>query len=308
MQKRSFENSVMQQARNVNIVDYLRSKGEALKKIGHHEYCPTDHDSLKINENGKGYVWNSRGTKGNALDFAMDYFGLSLVDAVKDLTGNNGSTANTAVIRPTHSIAEEVEEREFVITKADNVKRAYAYLNKTRGISKETLTMCLEKHLLSQDLNGNVVFRWLDENGNIVGANLKGTMTDKPFNKITRNNDGENCGFWLKNGDNPSKLVAFESPIDLLSFIDIYGKNTNNRYLLSLSGLKDGVIHKFVKDHGLQYQDVTICTDNDEINEDNLCPGVDFAMMMCNRYGCKSFLPQGAKDWNELLLLKRRNK
>ena len=59
---------LIKQARQTNLVAYLIDKGESLKRVGKN-FMLESHDSLYIKDNM--FIWYSRNTKGNSIDFLM---------------------------------------------------------------------------------------------------------------------------------------------------------------------------------------------------------------------------------------------
>jgi len=223
----------IEKANEVHILDYLNSKGEPIIKQGNKYYSHANHDSLVFNENGKWY-WNSRSTGGfGAISFAREFYNMKFQDAVRDV--------NNQDVQHSHSfnvdVVKEFEYPQKYETK--EIENAKKYLVNERGID-EKIVLALQKHgLIVEDKLKNIVFKWLDKKGNIVGADVQGTvpMENKrgtykkimPYSKT----DG---GFSLDIGK-PNKIAIFESTIDALSYFDL--KRPKDIRLFSMSGLKD---------------------------------------------------------------------
>jgi DNA primase (bacterial type) len=79
-------NELIEQARNVDLLQYLQYKGYRLNKSSAHEYRLEDHDSLVVSNNR--WHWFSRDMGGNTLDFLIKYEGMEFTEAVKALTNH----------------------------------------------------------------------------------------------------------------------------------------------------------------------------------------------------------------------------
>ena len=280
------EQSIIQQARQTDLPSYLLSRGELLVKNGQ-GYSHQLHDSLKINRNM--YYWNSKGTKGNSLSFMQEFYGMTFLEAVQELTGKQGGQIVPHVLVP-H------EPKVLVMPdKADNVKRVYAYLVQTRRIDKRVLQLCFDSHLIFQDIHGNVAFRMKDITGEVVGAEIRGTSPTRYTGIASGSKHG--YGFNLLIGANCERIIVFESSIDLLSFITLKGiGNLQNRLLVSMAGLKEQTLLNMAKERSISLNKVCCCVDNDEA-------GIKFADDMKIKHGTNIYLPVGAKDWNDILKL-----
>ena len=280
---RKFDQTIIQQARQSDLHAYLTSRGEQFKKVGK-EYQHSEHHSLYVK--GNMFHWYARQLSGNSLNFVMNYYSMSFVDAVRELV-------EKSQIQVAHSALsiEKPEKYELKITKAYNVKRVIAYLSKTRKIDYEVIQMCLDRHILSQDIQGNVVFKWLNESQQVVGAELCGTNTAVRYKGVAAGSKAGH-GFTVLLGTAPSKICFFESSIDLLSYICLFKNKLTSHVLISMSGLKDVIVANSIKRFDMR--NVYMCVDRDDA-------GINFAQKMKKIYGAKMHFPlNGYKDWNEL--------
>ncbi|WP_378955680.1 DUF3991 domain-containing protein [Pelosinus sp. sgz500959] len=289
------DNAIINQAKQTDLVSYLSLRGEPLIRKGS-EYQHGDHDSLFIK--GNVFRWYSKIGKGGkcfsgaAIDFVMEFYGMTFIQAVAELTGvNNGQ------VTPYVPVANKPKVL-VMPNKADNVRRVFAYLVQTRRIDKKVLQLCFDRHLIYQDTFGNVVFRMKDINGHIVGAEIRGTGSVRYTGIASGSLYG--YGFNLSIGTNCERMIVLESSIDLLSFISLHYKNLGGRVLLSMAGLKEQTLLNMANLYNIDLKNVCCATDNDEA-------GINFANKMQLEYGTKTFLPNSAKDWNEVLLLEKIN-
>lgn len=283
----------IQNANDTHIIDYIQSKGENLKKEGKYHRL-AEHDSLIINNNGK-WFWNSRNV-GNfgAISFAREFYGLSFQDAVRDINGqeitNEANYDNVEDDRP-FEYPHQYEK--------DTQDNAIRYLQKERGISEGTITTLIQSGIIAEDQKNNVVFKWKDrETGDITGAERLGTepMEDGSYFKQIVTNSKYDGGFEFQVGK-PNKIAFFESPIDALSYYEMY-KPTNTRFK-AMSGLKDRSLARGIKDLAKELQQenkeiekVIIAVDNDEA-------GDNFANKWVNMFNISERHTPHENDWND---------
>ena len=284
----SIEQSIIQQARQADLVSYLLARGEPLIKNGK-GFSHKVHNSLKIT--GNMYCWNSKGTKGNSLNFLMDFYNMDFKQAIEELTGEKGG------LIPQYVPPIQHDPKELVMPiKADNVKRVWAYLIQTRKINQSIIKMCFDRHLIYQDTFGNVVFRMTNITGEVVGAEIRGTGTTR-YTGITEGSK-YGYGFNLSIGANCERMIVFESAIDLLSFISLQGiDKLDGRVLVSMAGLKEQTLLDMAKERNIPLDKVCCCVDRDQA-------GIKFADEINIKHGTNTYLPPvatGCKDWNEIL-------
>ena len=165
-------NEIMR-AKQVDLLSYLEAKGEKFKKEGNY-YRHMEHDSLIIRDNM--YAWNSKGLKGQgAINFAKDFYGLSFVEAVRELSSGNYPTINREKQQEVKQ-TREFQYPEFLEVKDHTtIKR---YLVHERKIDSRIVDWLIRKDLIAQDQKNNVVFKWRENGGKgqIVGAERQGTV------------------------------------------------------------------------------------------------------------------------------------
>lgn len=275
------EQEQIKQARRADLPTYLAAKGEVLKREGR-GYRHSVHDSLKIE--GNMYCWNSKGTSGNALDFVQEFYGLNFRQAVEELTGE-AIPAAASVERPAL--------RQLVLPeRADNARRVFAYLIKTRKIAQAVVQHCFDEHIVYQDEKGNCVFLMV-ENGNVVGGELCGTTETRFKGVLGGSKFG--AGVSIKCGTKTSRMCLFESVVDMLSYKTLYNDKLTGHLLVSMAGLKEQTALTMAAAHSVPMSQVWCCVDRDEA-------GREFAEMMAQRHGSKKHLPpESVKDWNDVL-------
>ena len=277
---------LIKEARQADLVEYLRSKGVELKRKGIGSYCLAEHDSLVIT--GFKWSWFSRGMSGNALDYLIKVEGMKFKDAVAALTGKTlQSTGNSSARRH---------------------KQILAYLCKSRGLDYTRIKQLIQRGYLDTDERNNCCFniyeygsRLNGGKGKYIGAELHGSNPKRPFKGFT-GGFKHGVGFhlnWKCNSASVDRLYAFESAIDLLSFLTLVENgeveaDINNSVLLSLGGVKPEVLYTCLNAYEVQEQ-VFLCVDNDSAGENflNGFKGIE---------GYTELRPDKIyKDWNDQL-------
>jgi hypothetical protein len=277
---------LLKEARQANLVDYLRSKGVDLKRKGVGSYCLAEHDSLVIT----GFKWNwfSRNMSGNALDYLIKVEGMEFKDAVAALTGKTlQSTGNSSARRH---------------------KQILAYLCKSRGLDYTRIKQLIQRGYLDTDERNNCCFniyeygsRLNGGKGDFIGAELHGSNPKRPFKGFT-GGFKHGVGFhlnWKCKSASVSRLYAFESAIDLLSFLTLVEAgeveaDIENSVLLSLGGVKPEVLYTCLNAYEVAER-VFLCVDNDEA-------GNNFLNRFRGIEGFTELRPKSIhKDWNDQL-------
>lgn len=271
-------------ARSANLADYFRTHGFD---------CEQRKDELHIKGYGGFYVnvntnqWtcfseNKGGS--NAINCLTEMLGMDFKTAVKELAGG------TISYTPRHeNNSSSAQKKKLVLPeKADNMRKVFAYLCKTRGISAEIVSQLAHDKLLYQDVRGNAVFVHKNESGEIVGAEIQGTNSEKRYKGVAQGTS--ESVFSVKIGE-PKKCYVFESAIDLLSFKQLANpQKIQDSELVSMAGLKLNSL-KSITEKGVK---IYSCVDNDEA-------GRTFTKMN-NFTPCRKILEEnGVKDYNELL-------
>lgn len=271
-------------ARSANLADYFRTHGYD---------CEQRKDELHIKGYGGFYVnvntnqWtcfseNKGGS--NAVNCLTEMLGMDFKTAVKELAQ---STISYTPRRENNSFP--AKKKELVLPeKAENMQRVFAYLCKTRGISSEIVSQLAHEKLLYQDVRGNAVFVHKNDGGEIVGAEIQGTNSEKRYKGVAQGTS--ESVFAVKIGE-PKKCYVFESAIDLLSFKQLANpQKIQNSLLVSMAGLKLNSL-KSITEKGIKMYS---CVDNDDA-------GRTFTTAS-NFTPCRRILEEnGVRDYNELL-------
>lgn len=286
-----------EKANLVNLPKFLMSHGFDLKKVGK-EYVWKEHDSLHIKDNGPGErgVWHqfSTGAGGDNIGFLREFMGMSFADAVEALTSEHIDRTYT----PSHTYEQKpqtVTARELSLAEADNARRVFAFLCKTRGLDYDLVASLVRQGVISQEeKTGNVLFKYYDTDGKVIGAEKVGTSTEHKFKGIATGSAGGH-GFEVVRGTG-EKAFFFESAIDMLSYLQMYDKELENCRLVSMMGVKPNIVLDTMLRHNILPENVFLCSDNDTA-------GNDFAKQLQEQYPDmkRVVTPDTYKDWNDML-------
>lgn len=256
MRSHAERQKLVQEAHEKNIVDVAVSLGMGLVREGKNFHWD-QHDSFKITTKKNAFYWNSQEFGGDPIKLVQTMTDCSFKEAVNYLTGSEIAAAKIDTSEP--------KEFRYFLKDHKTFSTARKYLHEQRMISNETLDQVLAQGILSQssytDFETNktqpvIVFKATDNEEKIRGIAVQGVWKqeneEQPYLKKTHG-DGFS-GFMVKVGqpptgqelseDNPLKIIAFEAPIDLLSYYELFKKDLGNAILLSMNGLRKGTISK----------------------------------------------------------------
>lgn len=291
-----FTQEEYENAKDVNLVDYLKKNGYRLQKKGK-EICLEEHDSLCINEEKNTWFWYSQNKGGGVIQFLQEYESKTLVEAIYTL--NNKSNIEHRAYTKYEPIDIKKEKGELVLPpKNEDNRRVQAYLTKSRGLDFEIVNSLIKNGTIyeSQDKH-EVVFLSKDKENNVKYASKRSTLTSNSFRQDVTNSDKQ---YGFKTVGNSDKVFVFESPIDLLShctFSKMQGKNWKEDNRISLGGVSDIALKKFLEEKQ-NIKEIVLFLDNDKT-------GVENSNKICKKYGLDykvSIFTTEYKDLNETLL------
>lgn len=259
-----------QAALSTSLTGLAASLGYTPVKCGCH-YKLKEMDSLIIYNDKSWTRWSGKGTRngGSQVDFLLEFGNVSSVpEAIDQLAGlYMGQTGRMplpdAGRQPdTGQIVQTKQRAAFVLPqKHTDFRRLYAYLIKTRGLSRGIVDHFVKKGLIYEDAaHHNIVFVGKDKDGEVRYAGMRGTadMYGKKFKADVAGND-KNFGVNLPNPDS-TEVKVFESVIDCMSYMDLTGDYESNKLVLGM--VADNPLRQFLADHP-QIKKVTFCLDND---------------------------------------------
>ncbi|MBW7797175.1 toprim domain-containing protein [Streptococcus thermophilus] len=236
----------VEHARSRDILDVANELHMELVRSGR-DYRWKEHDSMVISPDKNMWNWFSRHQGGDVI---------ALVQTMKEINFNQAIDYLNDGTFKEFAAAERVQEsfNYYLKPYEQPFEEARNYLKERRGLSDETIDFFLEKGVLAQanaKVNGSiepvVVFKSFDFSGEIVGATLQGIeenwekWPERGYAKnIVRNSDGI-TGMHVDIG-HPNRLIFAESAIDLMSYYELNKDNLQDVRLISMDGLKEGVI------------------------------------------------------------------
>ncbi|WP_161605102.1 DUF3991 domain-containing protein [Brevibacillus massiliensis] len=285
------EQDVIRKARQTDLPSFLVSMGFDLKKEGKN-YRVRGYSGVLVKDNM--YTDFANGHSGNAVDFCMRVLRMSFHKAIEMLNKHEGKVQLADFIPK-----EENQEQSIVLPeRAENYKRIFAYLNKTRGIPIPLIQELIRKKLLYQDKNGNAVFVCRDESGEAKGAMIRGTCTAKSFKQ--RIGSGEFPFVWGA-AKGKTILTITEAPIEALSLVKLYPESRQS-ILVSLGGIDFmESVERLLKKYPIKR--LVLSFNNDRPGREAIRR---FTERFDQRVEVEAFLPS-ASDWNEQLLAVKRN-
>ncbi len=286
-------------ASSVDLVLFLQSRGEQLKRLGHdYKLIYTDsggvHDSIMVR--GNHWYDHKNQVGGGPIKFMREFYGMSYQNAMLTLLG--GYSNRTAPARTAIKLApkKEPERKPFVLPEAnDNMRRAYAYLTKQRFIAPEVISFFAHKGAIYEDkAHHNVIFVGMDENGVPKQAHARSTLSFGNTFRITI--EGSDTKYSFAHFDENDKLYVFEAPIDMLSYITMHPQNWQDSSYIAMNGVYENAVLNALETHP-QLDSIVLCTDNDE-------GGIDGAQRLCDILAENGFTDISReypinKDWNE---------
>lgn len=245
-----------EEAKNMNILDVANSLGMNMLKSSRNEYYWDEHDSFKINTSKNMFRWYSKDIGGDVIQMVQTLRGVSFREAINYLnTGHFEEAKVQEVIREPFKYLLEKYETDF-----DNGRR---YLKEVRGLSENTIDFFLKEQALAlvnrkyQDGYSEqvLVFKYFDNNRNIIGGSLQGIEANKNryegkgyLKQIIYNSDGT-AGVNVTVGEKADRLIFFEAPIDMMSYYELNKNNLNNVKLISMDGLKESTVARYLTEH-----------------------------------------------------------
>ena len=263
------------------VKELVENLGCQPKKVGINEYKIEGYGGLYFNSEKNKWHCFSNGSGGGVIQFLMEVEGKNWKDSVKYLldnfayvTGYDEYLKDGEIKRGTAGYRKENREKEKrgkieLPPKASQYKRLYAYLIKTRNISKQIVDFFVKRGDLYENDKGGMVFVGRDKEGIVKYAMIRGTSENKLF-KGEAENSYKSYGFHLSNKRN-TKLVVFESAIDLMSYMTIKTK-FDDRYMLnpenlvSLGGVGDKALKRMLEENK-HIKSIEFALDNDKKGE-----------------------------------------
>lgn len=285
-------------AKNIDLLDYVRQRGYSLIQSAANEYRLKEHDSLVISNNK--WVWFSRNIGGDTLDFVTKYEGKGFKEAMEILTGEK-SQSKVKEYKDNNIQSQEIKKISELPEKADNYRRLFAYLSKTRRIDTSIIQDMINDNKLYQEKEfNNCVFLGRNMEGEIRYCLKIGTNTFKKYKGEIKGSD-KAFNVELCSSSESTKVYVYESIIDAMShstIIKVQGGNYKEHNRISLGCVADVKLEQFLKDHP-NIKIIVSCLDNDKA-------GIEATEKIKEKYSKKGYqikriLPTN-KDFNDDLI------
>lgn len=234
-------------AKERSIVEVAESLGMELVKSGA-EYRWKEHDSMVITPRTNLWHWFSQDKGGDTIELVRTINNISFNQAIDYLNDGDYSEGTLQ-----HNDAPQAF-KNYLAPYEQPFVEGRSYLKEVRGLSDETIDFFLDQNVITQanakigdTIEPVIVFKTIDHKGGMIGGNLQGIVENRErydkhgyFKGIMRNSNGNN-GLSVDIGS-PERLVFAESPIDLMSYYELHKDQLENVRLVSMDGLKDGII------------------------------------------------------------------
>lgn len=287
----------------LELADYVSYAGLPFKHEGRY-LRSQEHDSLIIDTRKNYFIWNSQGLAGNLSQFIKAYYGISdreMHFRLKAFTKTN-SQQKVAVKAdyPTKSAVGPVAPLDAA---------GMAYLTQYRHLDSRLITFAARQGLLGSDGYHNVIFNWFDAAGTLVGQDVQGTVINRqryPKHgslKQIKAGSKPHYGFNVRFRGPFRHLYVFESPIDLLSYWQMYARELSRSQLLSLSGAsaKMQTINDYLLTQPALPAYLHLAPDNDVAGR-ALIEKFQHMRLITPHQTCQNLVEwSGAKDWNAQL-------
>ena len=278
----TYTQAQIDKANAVDLEKFLRAQGETLVRSGK-EYRWKAHDSLTVC--GNKWFRHSQSKGGLPVDFVMEFYGKSFLEAVQMLTEEPGEVQPEA--DPAPSPAFRLPLRN--VTNANILN----YLTQERKLSPSLVNFFIVAGDIYEDAaHHNVVFVGRDADGHPRYASSRGIRE-----KFRQDAAGAEKAFGFAHRGTDKQLLVFEAPIDLLSFIELFPKNWQQHNYLSLGGVSGKALRQFLSECP-DVERVFLCLDADKAGED-ACKRL--AGLLPDTVSVTRIQPC-MKDWNDVLV------
>lgn len=331
-----------EEARNVadkvNILDVTEELGMKLTQVGRRYYW-SDHDSLVISPHRNSYYWNSQGRGGGPIQLVQAVKECSFKEAIGFLEEKTLGEFDATKIPKKAPFTYFVKEHQ-------DLTPTYDYLTNDRQLSKQTVDFFVDQGVLKQGTYRDkekhheetaIVFKHTDFSQGVKGMSYQGITPfpdihkSRPYLKRTFGNGYYGLSVTVGDiptgnkisVDTPLKIIAFEAPIDLMSYYELHKDSLADVTLISMNGLRKETLSTYIANaigstiteekkqtllDDMQVLatdktsaiELTLAVDNDKAGREFVQDfGIDFITV-------KSELPPLAKgadkaDWNDLL-------
>ena len=296
-------------ADSTDLAAYLENRGYELKREGR-QVKLAEHESLYIK--GNQWYWFSQRKGGKAISFLTEYEGMSFVEAMKILTGEEPISDKPL---PKAKPIERPAVKELMLPDpAENNNAVFAYL-KSRGIDARIIKRCIDEGSIFQTNmfylrkeDGSYEKKYCPPQVVFVGKDKDG-IAKYACTRSCKGNEkhdayGSDKAYAFSVPQTGSKSVwVFESAVDLLSHMTLcgYSRNDYSTHRISLGGISPVALQQFLTDHP-EVRYVNLALDADEQGREATKSITEF---LGDRYKVYDHPPINGKDYNEDLLYRQ---
>lgn len=233
---------------SVNLEAFLENRGERLLRSGREKRLASDHS---VTIRGNEWYDHAEALGGNAISFVQRHYNLSFPEAMQMLLG-----CEVSIYLP------KPKPKPFTLPKKHpDMRRVFAYLTQTRGISNGVVAAFAHEGLIYEDAEyHNAVFLGLDENGTARHAHIRSTNSGGPPFRL--NIEGSDTRYSFHQIGSNGSLFVFEAPIDLLSHISLYPEDWQANSYVACCGTSIRPVLKMLELLPT-IETVYLCQDND---------------------------------------------
>ena len=317
-----FTNEHKQLVNQTDLAAYLAARGEELKHVGK-EYGWERHGSARIT--GNRWYHHASGEGGYPVKFLQHFFNLDYKDAMLELLAFNGVSIEDVEVSTNNKKSQAKYSHQptpppkevipFTLPpKDENMKRAFAYLTKTRHIPSDVVSFfASERKIYQADKTHyqNIVFVGHDESNEPVYASKHSPSGQVKFHgEVTGSNKRHYCFNYFpeqakERKPSSGRLVVFEAAIDALSYIALT-KNENrsdgltwqNDSYMALGCTYNGALFHYLDNAENRPREIILALDNDKAG---LNAAANTLLELTQKYPeiDVSLKLSHSKDWNE---------
>ncbi len=290
----------------INLVEYAQNNGYEIDPKKSSTNCIVLKDDrgdkilVGLDETDNHYFYYSlknQTDKGSIIDFIQKRKNLNLGEVRKELrpwTNNNYSPISKPTSKPSTKLTPTSKDRYQIVAQFESFPTInnHPHLNQ-RGISQDTINDPRFKETIYLDSRNNAIFPHFDRDGicgyEIRNQNFKGFAS------------GGTKGLWVsKSGQNDQKLVICESPLDCLSYHQLFPDDQTRYFATSgtLSEKQKDLLRTAFENINQKGGEIIIATDRDVGGEEISQKLKEIAPKTAQIF---RHVPKYQKDWNEVL-------
>jgi len=305
--------ALVAQARHLDLRDTIQTLGGVQDRYDTHKWRVND-EHISINGE-RFYNHDQQKGGGGSIDLVMHVTGYSFKQAVAYLTHEAGPELAIAAAanhgaRERTAQAEEIvargERAPFMQPQADENRwpQVRAYLVEQRQLPAGLVDELYERGTIYADGRSNAVFLRTNEEGQAVGASLRGTLPGSEFQGLAYGSRRDEGHFSFTIGT-PERYSApqyhiTESPIDALSRAALIQRAGEGGEFVFLSNDGHGELPRRQIDEGLARQALVHCGFDNDAGGNKLWAQVKEAYPRAEAI-VRERPSAGAKDWNDAL-------